>query len=227
MPHDRATQQSLGLFHGYPAWYRKYQIDNYGLGSRTQLSSSAQVQFRAPHQASLQSDSSVNATSNGTAGIPLGQDARGVAVGSALETDGWRPRPVTLSWQPQQAVQREGGGENRNSILERMMSAMGLASAGQPGDQSVEVIGSQPVVPFTAGQQYRPRLDYPSHESSLPSENITRDFGPIAPPSAPSAFTFSENATTKDAFPATPPRGFTTYQSSLVTIRDDDGGAHA
>ncbi len=41
MPHDRATQKSLGLFHGYPNWYKRWQLDQHQAAQQAQMQAPA------------------------------------------------------------------------------------------------------------------------------------------------------------------------------------------
>lgn len=150
MPHDRATQQSLGLFHGYPLWYKRYyQNDNAGVGgNRIQppaAGNTSEVQPQMPRQMSFQGDCGVNTTGSGTAGSSFGQGFKGLASGCVFDMGGARrPGPLNMPWRPLQPVQSEGGGENRSSIIEQMVSSMGISSsAEQPGSQSAAMLARQ------------------------------------------------------------------------------------
>ncbi|XWW95938.1 hypothetical protein V2A60_003907 [Cordyceps javanica] len=53
MPQDEATQRSLGLFHGFPAWWKKRTEEQNsprrGLGAPAQSTSSARLGSTTPH----------------------------------------------------------------------------------------------------------------------------------------------------------------------------------
>lgn len=199
MPTDKETQMSLGLFHGFPPWWRRYCAE------RSMPIDDAPVHVPAAGGAAPHQGLAARRGSGGAFGAAAGAGA--AAGGGALGASSWRRRIETSSSAESQASPSPFGGGGGGSSSARL--ARGRGSQGRTMGKSVFVSAWYYLVNILSDELR-------STEEKGRSSQQPANFGPIGPPSKSDAGSDVKNKTA----------AVENVPSSSVSVADNLGLAH-